>query len=245
MALPESLPTRDEDFPGYTEKVALENRIRGAACLGLDWEICGLPVKALTAYHVRLLMFARSPFFIAGIKVEQLADKPDVVNDIMRFLWVVSPLYRLGVKERAHWWQLKTAKDRFNAQYAGIMAQPWDKVCLEILEFIEQSYIDCEEFKGGSDKTFYAFEVAIAAEMREYGFRTDFWREVRVPKWKFWLPPVKDMNPMHVPLAIIFQFRKLRRFNKGEVVTNSSERLIADGLIKMNLDLKTQNPKRN
>ena len=238
------------DFPGYAEAVAREDSIRGAACLGINEVICGLEVKPMNAMHVRLLTLVRSPFMgkftvsqLAGTPKEDFADgKPDILNDIMLFLWIVSPCYEAKSKasatfprkrllERSGTFQerrngLLTARDKFNEAFTPILKQPVDKVVKEILEYVDEAFIDSDE-SDESGKSYYAFEVSIAHEMhKHYGYRIDFWNP---------LCPV-DKNPILVPLKIVFQLRKLRAQIDGgsnAIVTNKSDRLISDGLGKM------------
>jgi hypothetical protein len=221
----EPRPFTDADCPGYAEAVARENLVRGAACLGLNEKICGLEVKPLTAYHVRWLVLVRSPFLLK-VSAEVLANKPDILDDVMKFLWIVSPMFEPGVRERG--WGLGsgvwgTAKDKFNRTFAPILKQRIDTVCREILDYVDEAYIDAEE-AGHRDKNYYEFEVSIANELHEhYGYRVDFWNAMPVEK-----------NPIHVPLKLVFQFRKCRAQKKGLTVSNSSERFISAGLEAMN-----------
>ena len=205
------------DFPGYAEFVARENLIRGASCLGLNEKICGLEVLPINAAHVRLLALVRSPF-MAAYPVKMLCDKPDILGDIMRFLWIVSPQYEQGARTRAHWWQRRTARDKFNAAFAPIMAMRLDKVIQEIMDYVEEAYIDSED--GDSGKSYCAFEVSIAHELhKHYGYRVDFWNH-----------PPKNQNPLLVPLKLVFQFRKLRAKTEGIEIANRSDKLVELGL---------------
>ncbi len=230
--VPEVRGFADADFPGYRAAVAREQLVRAAACLGIRPDICGHEVLPLTAHHVRHLGFARSPFLLTGLTAEQLSEKPGIVDDILRFCWIVSPMFEMGVVERKRgkWnlhWHRPTAKDRFNAAFAGLMREPALKVLAEIISYIEDAFLDAESGGGpGNDKTFYADEIAIVEELGEAGYRKDF------------LNPLcpRGQNPVHLPLAIVFQIRKLRRQKKGDVITNKSERFIAEGLSRINLN---------
>ena len=103
------------DFPGYAEAVERENAIRGASCLGINEVICGLEVLPLCAAHVRLLSLVRSPF-MGAYPVQALIEKPDILADIMRFLWIVSPQYQTGavagVVPRRRWFEIGRASCR-------------------------------------------------------------------------------------------------------------------------------------
>jgi hypothetical protein len=222
-------PFLDADFPGYAEAVARESLVRSAACLGLNEKICGLEVKPLTAYHVRLLVLVQSPFLLK-IKPELLAGRPDIVDDVMKFLWIISPMFKAGSKTTSKWWLWRSPRDKFNCVFAAVLKQRIDNVCREILEYIDEAYIDAEP-PINSDKSYYEFEIGIADELNEhYGYRADFWNPMPIEK-----------NPVHVPLKLIFQFRKRRLQNAGQIVCNQSEKLILAGLDAMNKKEKDGN----
>lgn len=226
-------PFVDADFPGYAEAVARENVIRGAACLGINEKICGLEVRPLTAWHLRWLTLVRCPFLLDGISAEEMAAKPDIVDDIMRMLWIISPMFTPHQNQiRAHWWQRKTPRDKFNESFAPILKEPVDKVCRALLEYIDESYVDAGESKHGDDKSYFAFEVNVAHELHEhYGYRIDFWN-----------PMARELNPTHIPLKLVFQFRKVRQKwdNPKSIITNHSEKFISLGLERMNADMKKE-----
>ena len=234
----------DSDFPGYAEAVAQENLVRGVACLGLNERICGLEVRPLTAWHVRWLMLNRSPF-LGKYPAAMLCAKPDIVDDIMRFLWIVSPLYKPGSKPTAGWrrrvWP--SARDRFNRRYSPIVKQKLDQVVAEILQYMDEAYLDAGEGSTG-EKSYYEFEIAVAHEMHEvYGLPIDFW--VRPPGLLGWLRDAwrnwnGQVNPIHIPLKIVFQLRKCRqKWNDPKaLLTNRSEMLISKGLEKINADFQ-------
>ncbi len=219
----------DGDYPGYAEAVAREHSIRSAACLGLNEIICGLEVKPLCAAHWQLLSLVQSPF-LRRFTAEQLATKPDILTDIMGFLWIVSPFYEAGSrvseprKKSFFGRRIKaTARDNFTSSAAIIFNCPVDKVCAEILEYVEQSFVDADESTKSDEKSYYAFELAIASELQEhYGFRLDFWNH----------PPIEN-NPLMVPLKLVFQLRKLRAQRAESVVVNKSEKHIREGLDKL------------
>jgi hypothetical protein len=224
------------DFPGYAEAVARENEIRGAACLGINETICGLEVKPLCAAHVRLLTLTRSPF-LGRYPVEALLEKPGIENDILLFLWIVSPFYEAGSKTSAprKWWQRKqkpTNRDKFNEAFAPVVKMDARKVIHDILEYVEDSYIDCDDSAPGVEKSFFSFEVSIAHEFhKHYGFRVDFWNN-----------PPREQNPLYVPLKLVFQFRKLRAKVDGGEITNKSDRLVEASLESIGLKAREVKP---
>ena len=236
------------DFPGYAEAVARENEIRGAACLGINEVICGLEVKPMCAAHVRLLSITHSPFMgrftvaqLAGTPDNGFTDgKPDILTDIMRFLWIVSPMYETGSRAsvaapKRRWFEgdkkysrrckaARTARDKFNEAFAPILKQPVDKVVKDILDYVEEAYTDADDSDDGAEKSHYAFEVSIAHEFaKNYGYRVDFW-DSTCPA---------DKNPLLVPLKIVFQLRKLRERQDGGHPANKSDKLIVAGLDRM------------
>jgi hypothetical protein len=223
------------DFPGYTDQVARERQIRSAACFGGNEIICGHEVRQLCARHVSLLTLIRSPF-LCGYTAEQLAapggERPGLGNDILTFLWVVSPMYQDGSTARRHWWQRKTARDRFNERFAPVVNLTAMEVVKEILEYIEESFIDSGESDPGQ-KSFFADEISIALELAKNGYRLDFWSK--------YCPA--ERNPLLVPLKIVFQLRKARQAAEHgtEGLENKSDRLIAAALPKLGERFRSTN----
>lgn len=218
------------DFPGYAEDAAKEQAIRSAACIGLNEIICGFEAKPLTAAHVLLLNLVRSPF-LRAIPVAVLCAKPDILTDIMRFLWIVSPDYEQGSKASASrpWWQIvprkPTARDRFNAKFALLAKVKLDALVSSILEYVEDAFIDAEKPKVNETRvSYYAQEVSIAYEFSKFhGYRLDFWN-TGCPA---------DKNPLHIPLKIVFQLRKVRReaeLGKDAGLSNRSDERVEAGL---------------
>lgn len=233
----EVLSSAEEKYPGYAEAVARENLIRGAACLGWRENICGCEVLPLTAFHVRRLSYARTPF-LAKLTAEELcADEQRhdwLLHHIMVFLWTVSPMFSENGNARPsprRWWESQSRyarrcpapREQFNRAFAPILKKSLTEVCREILTYVEEAYLDAGEDVGnGDDKSYYAFEHGIAEELHaNYPkiWRRDFWNEM----------PITE-NPLHVALKNVWQMRRTRMRAKGEVVTNASEKLISIGL---------------
>ena len=222
----------EKDFPGFTEAVARENRVRGVACLGLTEIICGMEVLPFCAAHLRLLALARSPF-LGKVTAEELCcdelGRAQALNAAMLFLWIVSPFYEHGSQTSPprKWWQRKlpmTQRDKFNTACAVLLQVPIDRLCREILEYVDETFLDAETPRpGGSDTSYCAFEIHLASELHEhYGYRIDFWNAS--------CPPEK--NPLRVPLKIVYQLRKARRKAAGELVSNRSDEIISAALGK-------------
>jgi len=220
----------EKDFPGFAEAVMRENRVRGMACLGLTEIICGLECLSFCAAHLRLLSLAQSPF-LAKVTAEQLCatelGRAQALNAAMLFLWIVSPFYEhgSGTTPARKWWQWRrklSARDKFNTACAVLLQVPIDRICREILEYVEDTFLDAETPRtGGSDTSYCAFEIHLASELHEhYGYRIDFWNAA--------CPP--DKNPLRAPLKIIYQLRKARRKAAGELVSNRSDEIISNAL---------------
>jgi hypothetical protein len=228
------------DFPGLTEAVAREQHIRRIACLGIRELVCGCEVLPLTAAHVQLLTLTRSPF-LASYPVAALCAKPDIADDILRLLWIVSPMYLQGSVTspplKRKWFESRkhlaarvqaaqTNRDGFNAAFARIMQEPVDKVVTEILAYIEESFLDAGNANAGG-KSYYAEDIAIAYEFsKHHGYRLDFWNP----------DCPREKNPLHVPLKIVFQLRKARaQFEHGRdaAITNPSDKFIEEGLAEI------------
>lgn len=221
------------DVPGYVEAVKKEQHIRGIACLGINETICGFEVKPLTAAHIALLSLVDYPFHggfnletLVGTKEKNFTNgKPGLAGDIMLFLWIVSPMYQSGIRGRKHWWQRRTARDKFNEAFSPVLKLPVDSVVREILQYVEEAYVDADmPDQTGIEKIGWAFQISIAVELStHHGYRVDFWNPD--------CPP--DKNPLHVPLKIITQLRKYRQFCEGGQVMNRSDKLL-DAALKRN-----------
>ena len=217
----ESVP----DFDKFKQAEARENLIRAVACLNLTERICGIEVMPLTPYHVRYLCLARSPFLLDDVTVEELLAWPNIVEGIVTFLWVVSPKFQPGLSVKQKWWQRKTAKDKFLKSIHPILKMRSDEVCKEILNYVDEAFIDAERGGAESPVNYFSNEVAIAFEMHEaYNFRVDFWHD-----------EPRRSNPIHVPYKLLLQLRKARaKWNNPEAaLTNSSEKIMLAGLAKM------------
>jgi len=233
------------DYPAYIEAVARENFIRGSACLGFNENILGYEVKPLTAYHIRWLALVKSPFLV-GAPLDALCEKPGILNDILNFLWIVSPMFKPGsLTSKSNWRFRDTQRDKFNKAFSGIMSRKVDEVCQAILDYIEGTYIDADDSgTGGDDKSYFAFEVGIAHELNHhYGLPINFWENHK----ENWLQRLLGLNrnlpsPIHVPLKIIFQLRKFRAKweDPKAIVTNRSEHHLRDALTEINREQRKQ-----
>lgn len=235
----DTLSSTDDLYPGYAEAVARENLIRGAACLGWDETVCGCAVRPLTPYHIRRLTYARSPF-LARLKAEELCQDEThhaaLLHHAMIFLWTISPMFSeagVGTARPRKWWpRRQTPRDRFNQSFSDIMQLTILEVSRELLNYVDEAYIDSEDAGPSADTTQHcAFEIQIAQELHKNyprAYRIDFWNP-DCPRGE---------NPVHVPLKIIFQLRKARLKAAGETVSNRSDLVKSEGLAALGKKLR-------
>jgi len=219
------------DFPGYVEAVARENLVRAAACLGMTERICGVEVMPLTARHVRLLALSNSPLLWRSIKPEVLATRPGIYADALAFLWIVSPKFKAGNTK---------ARDKFLKSIRPVFKLSMVEVCREIAAYLDEAYLDAGQ-SDITEKSYYAFEISIVNSMhRSWGLPVDFWENhwLRRMVRRFSGQPC----PLDVPLKIVWQnFKEQARYNNPEtVLSNASDRVLADGLVKVNEKLKAE-----
>lgn len=80
------IPANYSLVPGYVDAVKRENDVRDAAMLNLNTRICGVEIKQMTLRHWIILDGIDSPL-ICGINPEPV--------DVIKFLWVLSPEFRI------------------------------------------------------------------------------------------------------------------------------------------------------
>lgn len=236
------LPSDDGLYPGYPEAVARENRIRGAACLGWKERVCGCDVKPLTAYHLRRLTYAKSPF-LAKVTAEELCENPDnhaaLLHHAMVFLWTISPMFsEAGAPASCRrWWKfwhrpIASNRDLFNQAFSGIMKLEILEVCRQLLDYIDEAYTDSEDAAPSADTaSYFAFEIGLARELHAASPK-----EFRLAFWNADCP--RNENPVHVPLKLIFGMRKARLKAAGETVTNRSDAVKSAGLAELGKRLR-------
>lgn len=179
----------------------------------------------MTARHVRLLCLSSSPFLVRSLKPEQLAKLPNIYADAMAFLWIVSPRFRNGHQ---------ASKVRFFKSIRSVTKKGVVDVCGEILAYVEEAYMDAPS-GDNSLKSYYAFEISVVNVLhRNWGLPVDFWENHWLRKLirRFTGKPC----PLDVPLKIVWQNMKEQRAweNPGAIMSNASDKLLADGLALMN-----------
>src|SRR5689334_706017 len=81
------------EIPGYREAVKREMDIRDAAFLNITADICGIPIRQMTPRDYLILDGLGSPILDGRIATASR-------EDIVKFLWFLSPEYRHG-----SWWR--------------------------------------------------------------------------------------------------------------------------------------------
>lgn len=106
----------------FSDAVYKDSCIRESAILGIDLNICGVPVKQLTPYHYILLDFINSPFLQNG-EVN--------ISNIVDVLWIISTEFKANDKE---------AKTKFiETKCVDIV---FDDAINNILKYIANTFID-------------------------------------------------------------------------------------------------------
>jgi hypothetical protein len=194
----------NRDCPGYLEAALREDLIRATPFLGIEERINGLPVMPLTLRMVQWLGMVRSPF-LSKLPADVLITKPDIAADIMMFFWIVSPSFKIG-NERA--------KKRFYKTHGQILKCNAQKTVQEIIEYIEEAFLDSSEnIKEGDQKNYYSTAASIVGFFhRGYGLEIDVWEN------SIWRNLIRKLtgrpNAIDIPLKIAFQL--IRAHQKHE-----------------------------
>ncbi len=236
-----------EAFPGYAQEVARENFLRATACLGLTETVCGIEVLPLNAEHARHLALVRSPFLLRGVTAEQLYDLSGLETHVALCLWIVSPHFRPGQKNRLttrcrRWADRLTGhlfenqREKFDrVQRPRILQQPAMAALRELIAYFADAFLDAPEPEDGPGKSYYADEVALTLALHHtFALPVDFWERhwLRNCVRRFTGRP----SPLQVPYKLVFQLLKAeRRFRDPDaLLKNPSDALLAAGLSALN-----------
>jgi len=189
------------DVPGYAEAARREEDIRAVPFLGLDERIAGLPAASLTLRRVQWLTMVRSPFLLK-VGTSTLLDKPNLAADIILFLWIVSPKFEAG-NERA--------KKRFYKSHGGVMKQDAVKVVTEILEYVEEAFLDAAERDRTDDpRSYYSTAAGLVGFFHQhYGLQVDVWENSWARRMARLL--TGQPNVLDIPLKIAFQLIRVHQ----------------------------------
>jgi hypothetical protein len=189
------------DVPGYAEAARREEELRSVVFLGMDERIAGLPAAPLTLRKVQWLTMTCSPFLLR-MDAAALLTKPDLAADIILFLWIVSPQFKAGDEK---------AKQKFYRATRPVMEMEAVKVIQEILDYIDEAFLDSGEGDGdGDQRSYYATAAAIVGFFhRSYHLQIDVWEN------GFWRNLVRRLtgqpNILDIPLKIAFQLIRVQQ----------------------------------
>jgi hypothetical protein len=180
------------DYPGYTRAIAraaqLEELLHDLPFLSALEKIRGISVRQLTPRMCGLLLFARSTFMYKGAVRG--------VDDVARFLWIVSPDYKPDQK----------AADRFMRKLPLIAATREGKLYpvfrafeRAIDRYVDRAFIDQPAMCANSATVFpVAYQAAIVHPIA----RAYHWDEERI---------------LDTPIARLYQFLKLIQRERGAI----------------------------
>ena len=182
------------DCPGYAEAARREDEIRAVPFLGIEERIAGLPAQPLTLRKVQWLTMTKSPFLLR-VTSDDLIYKPDLCNDIVTFLWIISPKFMPGNKRN---------KKQFNKKYLPlVLSLEAPLVVREILEYVDESFLDAGE-AGQDQRSYYCTAASLVGFFhRNYGLQIDVWEN----HWarRIIRKLTGQPNIMDIPLKIAFQ----------------------------------------
>ena len=195
----------NRDCPGYLEAALREDLIRATPFLGIEERINGLPALPLTLRMVQWLGMVRSPF-LTKLPADVLITKENIAADIMIFLWIVSPSFKAGDEK---------AKKKFYKTHSSAMELSALKTIEEIIEYINEAFLDSgEPNKEGDQRSYYSTAASIVGFFnRNFGLEIDVWEN------SYWRNIVRKLtgrpNAMDVPLKIAFQLIRAHQKNEN------------------------------
>jgi hypothetical protein len=179
-------------IPGYAEAVARERFLRAASFVADREYICGVPVLPLSAWHVMALDTIGSPF------VTQQAGV--TADDVLNFLWIVSPKYRASALDRRWFWLTRVRK----------LDAP--KAVQAIADYVREAYGDSPGGSGCGPSYYSAAAGLVDALASAYG-----WSEAELLRL-----PLKR--------AFQYAKAISTRLNPSAVMWNPSDRIKGDWL---------------
>jgi hypothetical protein len=195
----------NRDCPGYAEAARREDEIRALPFLGLDELICGLPAKPLTLRKVQWLSMVKSPF-LSKLPAKSLIEKAQIADDVIMFLWIISPQFKPGNKK---------AQRKFVKTYKHLMDKNALEICEEIVEYVEESFLDSgESTNEGDQRSYYSATALIISFFHaNYGMPIDVWEN---SLWRnLYRKITGQLNVFDVPLKIVFQLIRVHQKNQN------------------------------
>lgn len=222
-------------MPGYAEAVRREEELRAVPFLGVGERVAGLPVAPLTLRRVQWLTLVRSPF-LTRLTADVLLTKPDIADDIVLFLWIVSPGFEAG-NDRA--------KKRFYKTHGEVMAAEALKVIQELLDYVAEAFLDagCETLDDRNARSYYAEAAGLVVFFHHnFGLQIDVWENSR---WRNLVRKLTGQpNVLDIPLRLAFQLVRAHQRSKNPEVTFYN-RLSQPKIDAWLTNLNQPQPKRN
>lgn len=192
------MPTVDvfKDCPGYAEAARRERELRDVPFLGLPETVGGVDCAALTLRRLMWLQLIKSPF-LYDIPTETLCEKPGIENDVVAFLWIVSPEFAPGNERRK--------KQCYKRMGKTVLALPIGKAIAEIKEYLDEAWMDAPEGRG--ERSFYSAGASLTVFFaKHFGLGLDVWENSR---WRNLLRRLTGQpNPLDIPLRICWQLQR-------------------------------------
>lgn len=137
------------EVPGYREVLKREAQIRDAAFLPDFTEICGIPVRRMTGWHLNALTAVRNGFVVSCI----FDDELERAEHACQLIWCVSQGYELP---KAGFWHRWTQALRKSMLAYRLARKPALDVYQGIADYLEEAFYDGPKCPKGSEKSYRA-----------------------------------------------------------------------------------------
>lgn len=166
------IPPEFQGIPGYAAAVERENKIRDAAILNLNTRICGVEIEQMTLRHWIILDGVGSPL---------LGNATPLPEQVMQFLWIMSPAFKPKSEWRKFWFARRNRKI------------PYGEAVNQIRQFVDDAF---QDFRSGGDSSWEAPSAGFGAHVI-YAIAVKFhWARAAI---------------LNLPLKESFQYLKLFR----------------------------------
>ena len=190
------------EIPGLKEAVEKERLIRDLPLLGDLELICGVDVQPMTLRHFVTLDVLGSPI---------INDEPYDIDDLLLFLWVISPAYKPGARWRRMLWELRCR--------LKLRKRLWLDICSAVNAYVSDTWLDApghEETTSGGVPP-----CSVAGYMVHYFA----WH------YKGWTPDVV----LNTPIKVLNQCQKLIRLwtdPEAHAFNRLSDKVKADWMVE-------------
>ena len=187
-------------FPAhnYESALAAERRLRESVFLGGNYDVCGVEIQQMTPYLWVRLSHMETAFF---------GCKPVDENEILRFLWAMSPQWKLDTE----------ARDKFLQNAITLLLGRWREAEGEIDLFIANTFLDSPHAGGAESVPYVSSAAWLIYVMAKEPYR---WTREQT---------------LHSPLREIYQLQRCVRLDKGSILYNKiSDKVKAEWLDELN-----------